>query len=159
MTSRDFVIWLRGFTEACNDFTATPQQWDRIKEVLDSVEDYNDNPGLDEEVEDWNDWYHNPNTFREPQNPPYRPYNPYAPPYWTGDPPGWMQFPGTTSGTITIPSSSGISFTSSSGTTANTNVVWNDQMGCWHYTNYPHGFGYFTNSTVEAKNKKEQLND
>ena len=39
MTSRDFVIWLRGFTEACNDYTATPKQWDRIKEVLDDVED------------------------------------------------------------------------------------------------------------------------
>ena len=45
----------------------------------------------------------------------------------------------------------------SNGTTANT--VWNDKMGCWHYTNYPEGFGYFTNSTLEGKNKKQQLND
>ena len=39
MTSSEFVIWLKGFTEACNDFTATPEQWDRIKEVLDGVSD------------------------------------------------------------------------------------------------------------------------
>ena len=39
MTSRDFVIWMKGFMEACNDFTATPKQWDRIKEVLYEVDD------------------------------------------------------------------------------------------------------------------------
>jgi hypothetical protein len=43
MTSSEFVIWLKGFTEACNDFTATPEQWDRIKEVLNEV---NDNKGV-----------------------------------------------------------------------------------------------------------------
>lgn len=41
MTSKEFVIWMKGFMEACNDLTATPQQWDKIKEVLDKVdEDY-----------------------------------------------------------------------------------------------------------------------
>jgi hypothetical protein len=39
MTSEQFVIWLKGFTEACNDFTATPEQWDRIKEELGNVND------------------------------------------------------------------------------------------------------------------------
>jgi hypothetical protein len=39
MTSQEFVIWMKGFMEACNDFTATPKQWDRIKEVLYEVED------------------------------------------------------------------------------------------------------------------------
>ena len=53
MTSKEFVIWLKGFTEACNDFTATPKQWDRIKEVLDEVKDYDDYEGIDEEIEDW----------------------------------------------------------------------------------------------------------
>jgi len=51
MTSKEFVIWLKGFTEACNDFTATPKQWDRIKEVLDEVED--EDQGLDVEIDDW----------------------------------------------------------------------------------------------------------
>lgn len=39
MTSKEFVIWLKGFTEACNDFTPTPKQWDRIKEELNKVND------------------------------------------------------------------------------------------------------------------------
>ena len=39
MTSKEFVIWLKGFTEACNDFTATPKQWDNIKEELNKVND------------------------------------------------------------------------------------------------------------------------
>jgi hypothetical protein len=38
MTSNDFVIWLKGFTQAANNFTLTPKQWDDIKEQLDRVE-------------------------------------------------------------------------------------------------------------------------
>jgi hypothetical protein len=37
MTANDFIIWLKGFAEACNDFTPTPAQWDRIKEELEKV--------------------------------------------------------------------------------------------------------------------------
>lgn len=122
MTSRDFTIWLRGFTEACNDFTATPKQWDRIKEVLDEVEDYDDNPGIDAEIDDYN--------------------------------PSWTPSYNTN---LTVPLTGTISVSGSNTTSANT--VWNDKMGCWHYTNYPEGFGYFTNSTLEGKNKKQQLND
>jgi hypothetical protein len=39
MTSSEFLIWLKGFTEACPEFHPTPKQWDRLKEVLDEVED------------------------------------------------------------------------------------------------------------------------
>jgi hypothetical protein len=39
MNAKEFVIWLRGFTKACNDYTATPKQWDHIKEMLEEVED------------------------------------------------------------------------------------------------------------------------
>lgn len=39
ISSREFVIWLRGFMEACNDLTATPAQWDQIKSELDRVVD------------------------------------------------------------------------------------------------------------------------
>lgn len=131
MNSQEFVIWLKGFTEACNDFTATPKQWDRIKEVLNEVEDYNDNPGLDVEIDD----YH----------PSWMPsYNPN------------LTVP--TDGIINVSGSSSPIFTMLHGTTS-ANTVWNDKMGCWHYTNYPEGFGYFTNSTLEDKNKKQQLND
>ena len=53
MKSFEFIIWLKGFTEACNDYSATPKQWDRIKEVLNEVQDYDDNPGIDVEIDDW----------------------------------------------------------------------------------------------------------
>jgi hypothetical protein len=121
MTSEQFIIWLRGFTEACNDFTATPKQWDRIKEVLNDVEDYNDNPEIGIEIDDWKDWYHNPDTL---------------------------------SGTISGSANGVNGFGITTGTT-----VWNDKMGCWHYTNYPEGFGYYTNSTLDSKKEKQQLND
>jgi hypothetical protein len=126
MTSRDFVIWFRGFTEACNDFTATPKQWDRIKEVLYEVEDYDDNPGINIEIDDW--------------------YPKKA----------LSELSTTASGSLTGSGSSS-TFITTNGTTSNT--VWNDKMGCWHYTNYPEGFGFFTNTTAESKKEKQQLND
>ena len=41
MTSNEFVIWLKGFTTACNDYAPTPKQWDIIKEELEKVNDNN----------------------------------------------------------------------------------------------------------------------
>jgi len=37
MTSNEFVIWLKGFAQAANNFTLTPKQWDDIREQLDKV--------------------------------------------------------------------------------------------------------------------------
>jgi hypothetical protein len=37
MTSNEFVIWFKGFVEACNDYAPTPKQWDSIKEELEKV--------------------------------------------------------------------------------------------------------------------------
>jgi len=136
MTSQEFVIWMKGFTEACHEFHPTPKQWDRLKEVLNEVEDYDDNPGLDVEIDDW---------YSVSDKIPGQPRSPYQP--------GWS--------TIAVPSSgSAISFASSSGTTSHT--VWNGKNGCWHCTNYPEGFGYYTNSTLEkstAGETKKQLLD
>jgi hypothetical protein len=39
MTSKEFVIWLKGFTEGVHDFNITPKQWDLLKEKLAKVED------------------------------------------------------------------------------------------------------------------------
>lgn len=130
MTSSEFIIWFKGFTEACNDFHPTPKQWDRIKEVLNEVEDYDDNPGIDVEIDD----------YRPNWMPSYNP-NLTVPP----------------TGTI---SASGSCSTLLTSTTSDT--VWNDKMGCWHYTNYPNGFGYFTNSTLGSpvpEETKKQLLD
>jgi hypothetical protein len=124
MTSNEFIVWLTGFTEACNDFHPTPKQWDRIKEVLNEIQDYNDNPGIDDEID--NCYY-----IKEiPLN-----------------------------GTIPV-TGSGISAnnfsTSSNGTSISTTMVWNDKIGNWHYTNYPEGFGYYINSTLENKKKENE---
>ena len=81
MTSKEFVIWMKGFVEACNEYAPTPKQWDTIKDELEKVID-------------------------EPDYTKYTPSAPYTPnfsqkeinPYYIGDAPGWMQ-PFTTSGT------------------------------------------------------------
>ena len=39
MTSKEFIIWLKGFITACNDYAPTPKQWDIIKEELEKVSD------------------------------------------------------------------------------------------------------------------------
>ena len=131
MTSRDFVIWLKGFSEACHEFHPTPKQWDRLKDVLNEVEDYNDYGDLDEDVED---------SYSKEAS------------FFRGN--------GTTAHTIPLSGSvsfNNYTFASSSGATAYSTTVWNDKMGCWHYTNYPEGFGYYHNS--QEKKEKQLLND
>jgi hypothetical protein len=39
MTSKEFVIWLKGFTEGVHEFNVTPKQWDYLKEKLEQVSD------------------------------------------------------------------------------------------------------------------------
>jgi hypothetical protein len=39
MTSKEFVIWLKGFTEGVHEFNITPKQWDYLKEKLAEVKD------------------------------------------------------------------------------------------------------------------------
>ena len=39
MTSKEFVIWLKGFATAANSYNITPAQWDEVKEQLNKVND------------------------------------------------------------------------------------------------------------------------
>jgi hypothetical protein len=39
MTSKEFVLWLKGFTEGVHEFNITPKQWDILKEKLAGVND------------------------------------------------------------------------------------------------------------------------
>jgi len=39
MTSKEFVLWLKGFTEGVHEFNITPKQWDILKEKLANVND------------------------------------------------------------------------------------------------------------------------
>ena len=48
MQSKEFIIWLKGFITACNDYAPTPKQWDIIKEELEKVGDdkFVETPGM-----------------------------------------------------------------------------------------------------------------
>jgi len=39
MTSKEFVLWLKGFTEGVHEYNITPKQWDLLKEKLEGVKD------------------------------------------------------------------------------------------------------------------------
>jgi len=39
MTSKEFVIWLKGFSQGVHHYNITPAQWDYLKEVLEDVKD------------------------------------------------------------------------------------------------------------------------
>ena len=43
MTSKEFVLWLQGFTQGVHEHNITPKQWDALKDVLSKV---NDEPTL-----------------------------------------------------------------------------------------------------------------
>ena len=40
MTSKEFVIWLKGFTEGVHEYNVTPKQWDLLKAKLEEVNDH-----------------------------------------------------------------------------------------------------------------------
>jgi hypothetical protein len=68
MTSKEFVIWLKGFTEGVHEFAITPKQWDYLKEKLAEV---NDGTPI-------GTGWGTPNTTPMWQHPHYvDPYNPY----------------------------------------------------------------------------------
>ena len=37
MTEKEFIIWFKGFVEACHEYAPTPKQWDTIKDKLKEV--------------------------------------------------------------------------------------------------------------------------
>lgn len=39
MTSKEFVLWLKGFSEGVHEFNITPKQWDLLKDKLAEVKD------------------------------------------------------------------------------------------------------------------------
>jgi hypothetical protein len=39
MTSKEFVLWLQGFTQGVHEHNITPKQWDALKGVLSKVND------------------------------------------------------------------------------------------------------------------------
>jgi len=69
MTSKEFVLWLKGFTDGVHEFNITPKQWDVLKDKLAEVKD--EEPiGFPFGV---------PNTAPIQTLPFIQPYNPYNP--------------------------------------------------------------------------------
>jgi hypothetical protein len=160
MTSQEFVLWLKGFSEGVHEYNITPKQWDILKDKLAEVKD---------------DTTSSPFPFGVPNNPPFvtlphitpapltNPYNPYKPyevycgekpsndPYdrfktWCGDTSGtslttssgsgaiYTTTPGTT-GYITIANPYLASFTTGSATyNPSTTTRWNPSGSNWSYT-------------------------
>jgi hypothetical protein len=76
MTSNEFVLWLKGFTEGVHEFNVTPKQWDTLKTKLAEVED----KVLVLESPSFPIYPKQPNTAPIQTLPfiqPYDPYNPY----------------------------------------------------------------------------------
>jgi hypothetical protein len=62
MTSRDFVIWFKGFMEGAHHHNITPAQWDMLKEKIKEVNDdviyydYEPNEALLTATEKYKQW-------------------------------------------------------------------------------------------------------
>lgn len=101
MTSKEFVIWLKGFTDGVHEYNVTPKQWDHLKEVLEKVDDSVPLGGI---ISDHN-------TFRvHPANPMWQEPHKLNP-YYVGDNPVLTQpfIPsGTGGGTGVITTTPGI---------------------------------------------------
>jgi len=68
MNSKEFVIWLKGFTDGVHEFNITPKQWDALKDKLKEVSE--EPIGFPFGV---------PNTAPIQTLPFIQPYNPYNP--------------------------------------------------------------------------------
>lgn len=138
MTSKEFVIWLKGFTEGVHDFNVTPKQWDLMKERLEEVDD--------------NKFVETPGMFQVHREPPYPPYyDPYSPFKVTCDGTGTTQvrtsgyvqrtdIPVNNPTSITITTGSGVGYGTVTTTTGadviySTSTAYSPTSGSsWHYT-------------------------
>lgn len=119
MTSKEYVIWLKGFVEACHEYAPTPKQWDALKDKLQEVNDFIGTPiGPGVGV---------PNTAPVWQQPHYiDPYNPYKVTCATGS--FGTSSPGFA--ITTTPGYGSITYTPSTSTTYGY-----PSGSAWHYTN------------------------
>jgi hypothetical protein len=153
MTSKEFVLWLKGFTEGVHEFNITPKQWDLLKDKLAEVKD--------EEVvktpigTGWGTpnsvpFVTLPHITPGPSINPYKPYEVYC-----GDTNGTTNTPSmvvtTTPGTtghITIANPNLVSFGSGSSTST---TRWNPSGSAWHYTNAGYNPPYTTGDENDIK--------
>jgi hypothetical protein len=97
MTSKEFVLWLQGFTQGVHEHNITPKQWDALKDTLAKVNDEptltfpNNTPNTAPNTQSFPTWQH-PHFLNLPN---LNPNNPFT---VNGNP---VSFGTTTIGTIT----------------------------------------------------------
>ena len=57
MTSKEFVLWLRGFSEGVHEYNITPKQWDILKDKLAEVNDDTSSRLLKDYINPYNNKY------------------------------------------------------------------------------------------------------
>ncbi len=147
MTSKEFVIWLKGFTEGVHEYAITPKQWDYLKEKLAKVKD-DESVGIG----GWG----TPNTapiISTPHIKPYiDPYNPYK--VYCSDQTGTTITTTPGHGSITIANPNLVSFGTGSLTTT-TNAKFPIPGSNVSYTTYQP----YTTSPDKPKKKKKNWED
>lgn len=151
MTSKEFVLWLKGFTQGVHEFNITPKQWDLLKDKLAEVKDDQIGtpigPGIGV-----------PNTHPFPTwQEPHRTINPY----YIGDNPVINQpFISTTpNGTGGNPTPSVLTTTPGHGSLTfnpSTTTRWNPSGSTWHYTNSTYRPSYTTGGADEVIKKEKE---
>ncbi len=115
MTSKEFILWLKGFSEGAHEYNITPKQWDIVKEKLAEVKD--EEPiGFPFGIPNTAPIVTLPHITPGPSTDPYNPYKIHC---------------GTTSGILTVATGSGGTITYNPSST----TQWNPSGSNWSYTN------------------------
>ena len=144
MTSKEFVLWLKGFTEGVHEFNITPKQWDLLKEKLAEVKDeptYSIPFGVPNSAP----FVTLPHITPAPSTNPYKPYEVYC---------------GDTNGTTitTTPGVGSITIANPPFGFGSTSTAYGYPSGsAWSYTNNIYNPPYTTGG--EADNKKPHNED
>jgi hypothetical protein len=156
MTSKEFIFWLKGFTEGVHEFNVTPKQWDTLKEKLTEVKDDTSVSPFPFGVPNTTPNTHPFPTWQQPHYP-----NPLDNPYKITCTPGTTPpmtittTPGTT-GFVTIANPNIASFgTGSTGILNTYNPSTSTTYGypsgsAWSYTNSTYNPPYTTGGTDEV---------
>jgi len=131
MTSKEFVLWLQGFTQGVHEHNITPKQWDALKDTLAKVNDEPtltfpiNTPNTAPNTQSFPTWQH-PHLVNVPNLGPNNPFNVNGNPVSFGT----TTTPGTT-GFITLTNPNLVSFSSGS----STSTAYGYPSGSvWHYT-------------------------
>ena len=123
MTSKEFILWLKGFSEGVHEYNITPKQWDIVKEKLADVKD-EPTPSFPFGV---------PNTAPIQTLPFIQPYDPYK--VTCGTDTTLTVSTGSSGTIIATPGYGSITYANPPFGFGSTSTAFNPQSGSWHYTN------------------------